>query len=593
MQDKRRAVVLRESVMPLYSLVVFGRNDNYNPDFLYRLQTTLNFNARALQRVGLLRDVEFVVVDWGSTVPLTEVLALDESAASCTTFLELSPHEVGQFSGPSGIHVSRAANVGIRRANGRFVGMQGADLLMSSASWQSLLSVLEDHQHTLLDLSKACLLVPRRQIPWSFVARQPSLEVWERKLLICDKATVEHEGASPSTVGGMGVVVLHRDIWREAKGLEEEFSGYGYYDIDLGFRVGSQYPWVDAASYGVVSYKMQHDPEGHRGSLLKGEQIQINAHWITSGISSRQAEWGLSPITIEPKWVKPKMRQQETPCTHRWHGRFSGAPPTNLALFAEPDVQKHASAALGRAQDFDERDWELLTVLSWFALRKFPANYLEVGLTHGRYLRAVSTASPSVDIYVLESVQENCNGRAPRSTQVAMDLLWQWGHKGYFRPLIGDPAVTLDQLAKSFIGPFELELAMMNLNNERLTELLPRILSALVPGGLLAIRSTRAEWLTTALKISGPLVGTSSSVYVGHSGCTVFIFIQDRRAESAQSIVSKTAHRRLPSTGVLTMLRLRITVFLRQLQLTAVRLGHVSRWPAYIRTIAARMSLGR
>jgi hypothetical protein len=590
---KRMAVVLHESVMPLYSLVVFGRNDSYNPDFLYRLQTTLNFNARALQKVGLLRDVEFVVVDWGSAVPLREVLVLDEAAASSTTFLELSAHAAGQFSGPSGIHVSKAANVGIRRANGRFVGMQGADLLMSSASWQSLLSVLEDQCQSIVDPSKSCLVIPRRQVPWSFVARQPSLDMWELKLLTCDKATTEYEGSSPSTVGGMGVVVLHRDIWKEAKGLEESFDGYGYSDVDLGFRVGLHYPWIDTASYGVVCYKMQHDPEGHRGRLLRGGTIRINAPWVTPGISSRQGDWGLPHLTIEPKKAKPKIEQQDSHSASRWFGRFSDIPPSDPVLFAQPDALKHASAALGRMQDFDEKHWELLMVLSWFALRRFPMNYLEVGPTHGRYLQAVSTASTGVDIYVLESVREDSIGHAPLSTKFAMSLLWQWGHKGYFRPLIGEPAVTLEQLAKSFIGPFEIELAVLNLHSEREIELLPRLLSLVVPGGLLAIWSRRVELLTAALEISRPLIKGNSSIYVGCSSCTAFIFVQDRRAESAQSIASTAAHRRLPSTGLHTMLRLRATVFLRQLQLAAIRLSHLSRWPAYIRTIAARMSLGR
>ncbi|MGQ0555912.1 MAG: hypothetical protein ACT4PN_08225 [Nitrospiraceae bacterium] len=590
---KRMAIVRRESVMPLYSLVVFGRNDNYNPDFLYRLQTTLNFNARALQKAGLLREVEFVVVDWGSAVPLREVLVLDEAVASSTTFLELSPHAAGQFAGPSGIHVSRAANVGIRRANGRFVGMQGADLLMSSSSWQSLLSVLEDQCQSIVDFSKSCLVIPRRQVPWSFVARQPSLDMWELKLLTCDKATTEYEGSSPSTVGGMGVVVLHRDIWKEAKGLEESFDGYGYSDVDLGFRVGLHYPWIDAASYGVVCYKMQHDPEGPRGRLLKGGTIQINAPWITFGISSRQEDWGLPHVTIVPKKATPKIEQQDSHSASRWSGRFSDIPPSDPVLFAQPDVQKHASAALGRMQDFDEKHWELLTVLSWFALRRFPMNYLEVGLSHGRYVQAVSTASPSVDIYVLESVREDSIGHAPFSTKVAMSLLWQWGHKGYFRPLIGEPAVTLEQLAKSFIGPFEIELAVLNLHSDREIEVLPRLLSLVVPGGLLAVWSERVELLTAALEISGPLIKGNSSLYVGCSRCTAFIFVQDRRAESTQSIASNATHRRLPSTGLLTMLRLRTTVLLRQLQLAAIRLGHVSRWRAYIRTIATRMSLGR
>lgn len=584
----------QDSALPLYSLVMFGRNDDYNPDFVYRMQTALNFNARALERVGRLADVEFVVVDWGSVAPLREALVLEEPAASATVFWELSTDLAAQVSGVvNGMHVTKAFNAGIKRARGKFIGTHGADILMMDASWRSLLSALDNQCDGVLDLSRSCLLIPRRQVPWSFVARQPSLEVWKRKLLTCDKATTESEGSSPSTAGGMGITILQRDIWEEVKGLEEAFGGYGYSDIDLGFRVGRQYPWIDAASFGVVCYKMQHDPNGRRGRLLQGGTIPINAPWITPNLFARQDEWGLPNVTIEPMKAISQVTQRHRASVGRWQGRFSGGVPVDPSLFTRSNVCQHASAALGRSQDFDERDWELLRVLSWFALNKFPMNYLEIDFVDNRYVRAVSAACPSVDLYVLESVQELCDGRAPYSAQVAMDLLWQWNHKGYFRPLIGDPSVTLDYLAKSFIGPFELELAVVNINSERLTELLPRVLSAVTPGGLLAIRSTRAEWIATALKISVPLAGSGSSIFVGHSGCTAFMFISDRDTRSTQTIVHNQGYHPLPPTALHTMLRLRAAVLFRQLQSTAVRLCHVSRWAAYVRIILAKISMRR
>jgi hypothetical protein len=220
-------------------------------------------------------------------------------------------------------------------------------------------------------------------------------------------------------------------------------------------------------------------------------------------------------------------------------------------------------------------------------------NYLEVGLIDERCVRAVSTACPSVDIYVVEAVQQNSDGRAPRSAEVAMSLLWQWGHKGYFRPLIGEPADTLEQLAKSFIGPFEIELAVMNLGDEHQMELVPRILSTVVPGGLLAIRSKRAEWLTAALEISIPLIAEGAPIYVGDSGRTAFVFIPDKNTRPTEPVFHKGTRRELPPTGLPTMLCLRTTVFFREIQLAASRLCRLSRWPTYFRILVAEMSARR
>jgi hypothetical protein len=576
--------------MPIYSLVTFGRNDDYNPDFLYRLQTMLNFNARALKKTGLLSAVEFVVVDWGSEVPLREALVLDESVALSTTFLELSPEAAVRASGDSSdMHASKAANVGIRRARGKFIGIQGADLLTTSTSWHSLIMALENHSLNLFDLSKSCLLVPRRQVPWSFVARQPSLNKWEWKLLTCEKTTSMFEGSSPSTGGSMGVVILHRDVWHEVRGLEESFGGYGYYDIDLGFRVGTQYPWVDAASYGVVCYKMQHAPEGRRGRLLNGGQIHMNAPWITTSIHARQSDWGLPHLLIELKKAKPKTGQNScSPSAMRWPGSCSEPFPEDPALCGKPHIQKHASAALDRSQDFDEKDWELLTVLSWFSLNRFPTNYLEVGMIREWFVRAVVTACPSVDIYAIESAQQNQDNSYPLSLNVAGNLIWKWSHKGYFRPIVGNPLIALERLTSSFIGPFELELALVHLQSEDELQLLPRVLTAMVPGGLLVVRANQAEVLSEAIKLVVTLTVMSTQVYKGESGCTGFIFFSANNGRTTELVVCGGKAKTLSLSG-LTVVAVRATILVRQISWLVSRSCRVARWPLYFRLIIAKV----
>ena len=105
----------------------------------------------------------------------------------------------------------------------------------------------------------------------------------------------------------------------------------------------------------------------------------------------------------------------------------------------------------------------MLHVLSWFALRKFPMNYLEIGLRHHFYVRAIATACPSVDIYVLESEEKDRDGVMHKAVNICENLLWKWGHKGYFRASAGDLLANFERLKRSFIGPFELEAVMLRL----------------------------------------------------------------------------------------------------------------------------------
>ena len=56
------------------SLIISTRNDDYYEDNLKRLSRTVNTNLYFLDKLGLISDVEFNIIDWGSKKPLSENL---------------------------------------------------------------------------------------------------------------------------------------------------------------------------------------------------------------------------------------------------------------------------------------------------------------------------------------------------------------------------------------------------------------------------------------------------------------------------------------------------------------------------------------
>lgn len=70
----------------LLSVVVIGRNDNYMGNFKYHLTTCLNYISRNLKDLGRLDDVEILVIDWHSDIPLSKVLALGLEARQIWDF---------------------------------------------------------------------------------------------------------------------------------------------------------------------------------------------------------------------------------------------------------------------------------------------------------------------------------------------------------------------------------------------------------------------------------------------------------------------------------------------------------------------------
>ena len=55
-----------KSLPPLLSFVIMARNDEYMGNAKWRLETTLDFLATSLSKLGRLQDAEVVIVDWQS-----------------------------------------------------------------------------------------------------------------------------------------------------------------------------------------------------------------------------------------------------------------------------------------------------------------------------------------------------------------------------------------------------------------------------------------------------------------------------------------------------------------------------------------------
>lgn len=79
--------------MKKLSICMVGRNDDYMPDFIYRITTTLNFIAESARIADVLSQLELVVVDWKSQEPLSTVVPLSKEAKQITRFVYVEKDE--------------------------------------------------------------------------------------------------------------------------------------------------------------------------------------------------------------------------------------------------------------------------------------------------------------------------------------------------------------------------------------------------------------------------------------------------------------------------------------------------------------------
>jgi hypothetical protein len=120
---------------PYVSFVTYGRNDAYTPSYVRRVNRATTCLAHQLERAGI--DGEIIISDWNppSDRPLLiDILELPSHLRHVSIRgIVVEPEHHSSFAGAAerGIHAGEAANVGIRRARGRFVTPKASDTFFS------------------------------------------------------------------------------------------------------------------------------------------------------------------------------------------------------------------------------------------------------------------------------------------------------------------------------------------------------------------------------------------------------------------------------------------------------------------------------
>ncbi len=121
---------------PYVSFVTYGRNDGYTDSYALRVRRATLCLARQLERARL--DAEIIFCEWNPPADrplLTEILELPKELRHVSINAVIVPpkyHRPAHGSEMRNIQVGEAANVGIRRARGRFITAKASDTFFSN-----------------------------------------------------------------------------------------------------------------------------------------------------------------------------------------------------------------------------------------------------------------------------------------------------------------------------------------------------------------------------------------------------------------------------------------------------------------------------
>lgn len=246
-------------VKPLLSIVTSARNDNYMGNFQWRLETTINFIAANLKKINRLNDVEFVITDWCSDIPLRTVLSLNQEAQKITRFIIVSPAAIGKIKTDSDFPASTSFNVAVRRARGRFICLTCTDILWSKNFLISFFDILEGNIKIGGGVKKSLCVFSRKKIPAGTINKKPSVADLE-KFIEDQDDNIEVEFLHPYLLAPAGSWMMSRELWFECRGLNEKLNKWGWNDIDLALRMRLRnYSCLDMGKrYDMHTYHLEH-----------------------------------------------------------------------------------------------------------------------------------------------------------------------------------------------------------------------------------------------------------------------------------------------------------------------------------------------
>jgi hypothetical protein len=350
---------------PTLSLIACSRNDAYMGNSRWRLKTALNYVGDQVRALGRERDVEVLVTDWGSDVPLRDVLALGPAAAGIVSFVEVPPALARELQQDSPFPEVLALNAAARRARGTYIGRIDQDTLVGERFLGQFLSWVESGAPVDVPLDTALLFANRRSIPYRFAVCCPRLPIVERFVRsFGDRLRIE-TGRVFYTID-VGIWLLHRRLWSECGGYDERMIYMNDMEIDMATRLMATYPMIDLGK--LVGYDFYHLDHYHpRGSRSSSTHRRVNVEHRRQAAGPRPNGdgWGLAAheLAITRQAVGAELAPPG--------GRPRSAPTAivDAAIFAILVLYTRVRMALDRLVYPFVPVWRRRTAIAWRTVR--------------------------------------------------------------------------------------------------------------------------------------------------------------------------------------------------------------------------------
>lgn len=282
------------------TIVLFGRNDNYNGNYNYRLFTCLKFLEKSIIKNKLSKRVNINFIDWNSQKPFAEEKIFPKKILKNINLFTLSPKILKKLGFTERFNIQLCCNFGVRRSKDDYILYTNTDILITEYFLKNLFNFIDDYENHSLNLDKnALLIIPRKFIPPFVTESELSYNDLEKYIYYSSRFFKE-AGKISGVCSGLGGILGQKKVWHSLQGFKEnEMRGHGWNDVELGIMALKNGKLLDLDFFGLYLFDLQ------QSQILK-KNINTNKYKLRKG---KVSNWGISNLNIKPQ--KPSISYSE------------------------------------------------------------------------------------------------------------------------------------------------------------------------------------------------------------------------------------------------------------------------------------------
>ncbi len=296
------------NTLPLISLILCSRNDSYMGNSLWRLETSINLTLIHAKEANFLNQLEIIVSDWGSEVPLSSVLDLIPDAEKNVKFVHIPQNLANRLQKDSKFPEVIALNAAARRASGQYIGRIDNDTIVGADFFENFNLRINNKKLLWFDPTDAFMFIERRSIPYRFSSESFSLgHVYNYIKTYGSLLKVEtaRTWGFPFWWSPVGIMIFHKDIWHESRGYDEELIYWGWMEGDLALRLGKKHLLIDFKDLaGNFLYHLEHYPsltayKDRNGPATPRQKNETKIYGLKYKVNNE--DWGINQENIRLK----------------------------------------------------------------------------------------------------------------------------------------------------------------------------------------------------------------------------------------------------------------------------------------------------